>query len=350
MRALHSTGDQEPIQKQSGWLLKRREISDDEVKAIFGKGIPRANGNRIIELVQEQRVEGTIDEDIPEVPLRRKQQALVWLRKNVPLDEDQAILTRLDREEENSLRPQAQRPGGKSPYAESVLEQMRKHNIERREREDKEKEAKAKAEGKPLPLSREQALVRRQQESEALVKKWKDRAKADDLHSVPQMSFVRRVGPATLTTAGVVFLCVLFAQNYTPPSEAARLFSSISPAVATISVLIGMNCMVWFGWRLLPLRRSMMRMFCLVPAYPYPSSMIGNLFSHQTFRHLLINMVALWFVGTNCKHSSLFGHGYVRRLTLTHSTRGYWPRAFPGRVHWMRRCCILRVPTQYGLT
>ncbi|KAL8902738.1 MAG: hypothetical protein Q9207_004413 [Kuettlingeria erythrocarpa] len=227
MRSLSSTGDKEPILKLSGWLLKRREISDDEVKAIYGKGMPRANGNRIMELVQEQRVEGMIDEDIPEVPPRRKEQALAWLRKNVPLDEDQAILTRLDREEENSLKPQVQRPGTKSPHAES--------------REEKEEKEKAEAEGKPLPLSREQALVRRQEESEARVQKWKDKAKADDLHSVPQMSFVRRVGPATLMTAGVLFLCVMFTQNYNPPSQAARLFSSISPAVATISVLIGMN-------------------------------------------------------------------------------------------------------------
>ncbi|KAL8759625.1 MAG: hypothetical protein Q9184_003550, partial [Pyrenodesmia sp. 2 TL-2023] len=291
------SGDEKSTRERPGWLLKRLEIADDEIKAIFGKDMSQAYGNHIMELVQEQRVDGTIDEDIPEVLPRHKEQALAWLRKNVLLDEDQAILARLEREEEKSLKPQAQRQGMEGPYAESVLEQTRKHNIERLKEEEKEQEAEAK--GKLPPLSREQALAHRRQESEALVKKWKDKPKADDLHSVPQISFVRRVGPATLVTAGVVFLCVLFAQNYTPPSQAARLFPSISPAVATISVLIWVNCIVWLAWRWLPVRRSMMRMFCLVPAYTYPSSMIGNLFSHQLFRHLLTNMVALWFIGTN---------------------------------------------------
>ncbi|KAL8916240.1 MAG: hypothetical protein Q9208_008638 [Pyrenodesmia sp. 3 TL-2023] len=293
------SSDEDPTQDRSGWLLKRLEIADDEIKEIFGKDVSQAYGNRIIELVQEQRVEGTIDQDVPEVLPRHKEQALAWLRKNVPFDEDQAIITLLEREEEKSLKPQAQRQGIEGSYAESVLEQIRKHNIERHEKEEKEKEAKAAAEGKPPPLSREQALVHRQQESEARIKKWNDNAKADDLHSVPQMSFVRRVGPATLLTAGMVFLCVMFGQNYTPPSQAARLLPSIAPAVATISVLIAMNCIVWVGWRWLPVRRSMMRMFCLVPAYTYPSSLIGNLFSHQAVRHLLTNMVALWFIGTN---------------------------------------------------
>lgn len=350
VRLSSSTGDEKPSQERSGWLLKRLEIADDEIKAIFGEDISQAYGNRIIELVQEQRVEGTIDGDIPEVLPRHKEQALAWLRENVPVDEDQAILTRLEREEEKSLKPQAQSYGMEGPYAESVLEQTRKYNIERLQKEEKEKEAQAQAKGKPLPLSREQALVHRRQESEALVKKWKDKVKADDLHSVPQMSFIRRVGPATLVTAGVVFLCVMFAQNYTPPSQAARLFPSISPAVATICVLIGMNCIVWAGWRSLPLRRSMMRMFCLVPAYTYPSSMIGNLFSHQLFRHLLTNMVALWFIGTNCKQLSLFEHCHVPRLTTIHSTRRNWPRAFPGCIRWMWRCSFLRIHPQHRLT
>lgn len=294
-----STRNNDVAPKMPSWLVKRKEYSADEIRAIFGRYMEPSEGNRIIRLVEKQRVAGTIDEDIPGLQTQ-KGLALAWLRKNVPFDEDRAIFIRLEREEQAALMPQAQR-ASESPYAKSVLERTRKQNIARREKVKEETEAKATAEGKSASLSREQNLVLRRQQSEALVKKWKDQAKEDDLHSVPQMSFIRRVGPATLLSATVIFLCALFAQNYTPPSQAARLFPSISPAAATTSVLIAMNCVVWVGWRWLPLRRFMMKVFCLVPAYPHASSMIGNIFSHQMFRHLFTNMIPLWIVGGNCK-------------------------------------------------
>lgn len=300
--------------------MGRKDFSEDDFKVIFGKPMEPSEANRIIQLVQEQRAAGKIDEEIPGMQ-RQKEQALAWLRENVPFDEDRAILTRLEREEQDALKPQAQRTE-QGVYAESVLERIRRHNLAKREKEKEEQEAKAKAESRSLPLSREQALVQRRQESAALVKKWKEKAKEDDLTSVPQMSLIERVGPVTLLTASVIFLCVLFAENYSPPSQAARLFPSISPAAATISVLIAMNCVVWYGWRMLSKRKIMMRVFTLVPAYPYASSMIGNLFSHQMFRHLGTNMVALWFFGTNRKRShlihnlSLCGSSWIQCMTI----------------------------------
>lgn len=280
-----------------GWLFKSLEISPDDVAKIFGKDMSATEGNQIIRRVQEQRLDGTIDQ----ITERQDRQALAWLRKTKPVDEDAAILDRLEREERIAL----DRETGKGPYAESAFERLRKRNIAKRERKEEEAKARAKLEGSDLPISREQALVQQQQARDALVKRWQDEAKEYELHSVPQMSIIERVGPVTIVTAGVIFLSVMFAQNYVPPSQAARLFSSISPATATISVLIGMNCLVWFGWRVLPIRKTMMKVFCLVPAYPYVSSMVGNLFSHEKFNHLLLNMAALWFVGTNCKHTRI---------------------------------------------
>ncbi|KAI4091547.1 MAG: hypothetical protein LQ344_004027 [Seirophora lacunosa] len=257
----------------------------------------RSRGNHILHLVQKQRLSGNIDEDIPGSQ-KPKKQALAWLRVNIPFDEDQAILTRLESEERAALEPQTKRTGN-GVYAESVLEQTREETLRKRRTEEGQEEARNTAEGNRPSISREQSLMQRRQESEALVKKWKDRATEDQLHSVPQMSFLQRAGPATLLTAAVISLCVMFAQNYTPPSEAARLFHSVSPAAATISVLVAMNCAVWVGWRVLPLRRSMLRVCCLVPAYPYVSSLVGNLFSHQMFPHLVANMIALWIIGGN---------------------------------------------------
>ena len=39
----------------------------------------------------------------------------------------------------------------------------------------------------------------------------------------------------------------------------------------------------------------------VVAAVPSASSVLGNVFSHQEFTHLLTNMVFLWFVGTSCE-------------------------------------------------
>ncbi|KAL9597278.1 MAG: hypothetical protein Q9219_005259 [cf. Caloplaca sp. 3 TL-2023] len=272
------------------------------VKAAYGSFLDMDIGHSTS---KEQRLAGTIDKAIPGSQ-KHKKRALVWLRKNVPFDEDRAIRQRLEREEKAALQPQGQQKGG-NVYGESVLEQMRKEIMANQERERREREVRSKIEAKEVPLSPEQALVRRREESARFIQKWRDYAKKDELSSVPQMGFIQRVGRPTLLSFAVISLSVMFAQNYSPPSEAARLFSSVSPAAATIGVLIGLNCLVWFGWRLLFLRRVMNRVFVLVPAYPWTSSMIGSLFSHPLFRHLAINMFALCFVGNNCKRPlSLF--------------------------------------------
>ncbi|KAI4174760.1 MAG: hypothetical protein LQ343_002131 [Gyalolechia ehrenbergii] len=262
--------------------------------------MPVSEGNRILYEVQDQRLAGTIDQVTPGTQ-RYKDKALAWLRKNVPFDEDRAILKRLEREEEAALRPQRQQKGGEV-YALSALERLRKENLAKQSKEEHANEAKAALEHKGPPLRREQALVRRREESLAWVQKWHAHAQKDDLHSLPQMSFIQRVGPATLLTFSVVSLCVMFAQNYSPPSEVARLFTSITPAAATVGVLVGLNVIVWFGWRVVPLRRFMQRTFLLVPAYPWSSSMIGCVFSHQSFHHLAANMIALGIIGRNRKH------------------------------------------------
>lgn len=280
----------------SSWLTRRREFSSDEIKSIFGPQMPVSEGNRLLYEVQDQRLAGTIDQIIPSSQ-RHKHKALIWLRENVPFDEDRAILQRLEREENAALRPQGQQKRGKI-YAKSVLERMRKESLEKQSRQKQQNEA-SRLEYKAPPLSREQALVRKREESLAWVQKWRDNARKDDLHSVPQMSFVQRVGPGTLLALTVISFCAMFAQNYSPPSDAARLFTSITPAAATIGVIIGLNVIVWFGWRVAPLRRSMQRIFLLAPVYPWSSSIVGSVFSHQTLHHLVANMIALWFIGRN---------------------------------------------------
>ncbi|KAL8698275.1 MAG: hypothetical protein Q9201_006662 [Fulgogasparrea decipioides] len=270
----------------------RKGFSDTEIRAIFGKQMDPSKGNQLLHLIQEQRLAGTIDEATPGSQLQ-KQRALAWLRKNYPANEDQAILNRLDREEEAALRPQGQQ-GQTSIYGSPVIDRIREENIARQKKREQEEEAekakKAEVEAQKLPASTTTAVARKPTAAMQWYEKYRKKAEEAGLKSVPQMSFIQRVGPATLLTVTVVSLCVMFAQNYNPPSRAARLFPDIPPAATTVGALIGVNVMVWLAWKVPPLYTFMNRVFCLVPAYPYASSILGNNLSHQVSKHLVVNL------------------------------------------------------------
>ncbi|KAL8730252.1 MAG: hypothetical protein Q9181_004736 [Wetmoreana brouardii] len=314
-----SDGVSKPFSPQQ-LFPKRKGFSDNEIRAIFGKQMDPSEGNQLLHLIQEQRLAGTIDEATPGSQLQ-KQKALAWLRKNYPVDEDQAILNRLDREEEAALRPQGQQ-GQPSVYGSPAIDRIREENIARRKKREQERELEkakeAEVEAQKLPVSTTRAVTRKRTAGMQWYEKYRKKAEEAGQKSVPQMSFMQRIGPATILTVTVVSLCVMFAQNYNPPSRAARLFPDIPPAAATVGALIGVNVVVWLAWKIPPLYRFMNRVFCLVPAYPYASSILGNNLSHQVSKHLVVNMVGLWFVGTHCKPSTQ--HCLISRLWLTYGT------------------------------
>lgn len=279
--------------------VKQTALPSNEISSIFGKKTDPSEGNRLLQLVQEQRLAGTIDEEIPGSQLQ-KQRALAWLRKKYPVDEERAILDRLEREEEAASMPNTKQ-GQTSVYGEPVIERIRKENIAKRAKREEEERAKKEAEAKQLPVSGTTAVAQKPTAAVQWVERYRKKAEEAGQKSVPQMSFIQRVAPATLMTVAVVSLGVMFAQNYSPPSRAARLFPDVPPAAATIGVLIGMNFAVWLAWRVPPLLRFMNRVFVLSPVYPYASSIVANNLSHQALSHLGVNMVALWFVGTSCK-------------------------------------------------
>lgn len=111
-------------------------------------------GNRTLAALQERRLEGTLDLDLPTDITRAVSQhqldaGLEWLRENYPIDEDAAILARIEREEleaEEKLvrraeelglyKPQsgsyeAERGEEDSPYGKSVLKEAREQNEKR---------------------------------------------------------------------------------------------------------------------------------------------------------------------------------------------------------------------------
>lgn len=118
-------------------------------------------GNRILRILQERRITGTIDVDLPAdiskvVAESTILTGLEWLRKRYPMDEDAAILKRIEREEiaeEQKLIKRGQELGFYKPqsgkfdkpiekegdvYGKSFLQEQREAN-ERRNRLEDEK-------------------------------------------------------------------------------------------------------------------------------------------------------------------------------------------------------------------
>jgi rhomboid-like protein len=107
--------------------------------------------NRTLEALQAQRLEGTLDLALPldvarAVPQSQLDICLEWLRVNYPVDEDAAIMARIereDREAEEKLVRRAEQLGlykpqsgsyeaelgeENSPYGKSVLKEAREQN------------------------------------------------------------------------------------------------------------------------------------------------------------------------------------------------------------------------------
>ncbi|GAB1198804.1 hypothetical protein APSETT444_008134 [Aspergillus pseudonomiae] len=136
-----------------GVQLRPQPFSTAEINAVFGSRarITPQLGNRTLAILQGRRLDGTLDLDLPSDITRSVRPssldaALQWLRKNYPLDEDAAILARIEREElqeEEKLvrraeelglyKPQSGSYGAElgdsnDPYGKSVLKETRKRN------------------------------------------------------------------------------------------------------------------------------------------------------------------------------------------------------------------------------
>lgn len=119
-------------------------------------------GNRILSVLQGRRLAGTLDVNLPtditrQVRSKTIENGLKWLRASHPLDEDAAILARVEREEKEEeerllryvqeLGPQSGRWGaplgeGDDIYGRSTFQETRKVNEARllAEQEQKRKE------------------------------------------------------------------------------------------------------------------------------------------------------------------------------------------------------------------
>ncbi|KAJ5813361.1 uncharacterized protein N7503_000111 [Penicillium pulvis] len=316
--------------------------SEADLKTVFPSQISTKLANRTLAVLHARRLEGTLDLDLPAEITRAVTQpqldiALEWLRQKYPIDEDSAILARIEREEreaEEKLVRRAEQLGlykpqsgsyeaelgeGKSIYGKSVLKEAREKN-EKRLLAEKERKRQQWLEGeheeqerlqrqiegsKALQQYQESALMEarpRADPNERPLLAWVQKHHIAGTHNqadAVDMTTTQRLLSSILFAIGVLGCCYAFAQNYEAPTRKDRLWPNIPPAAATVGAIIGANVVVTLMWKYVPPAwRMLNRFFIIVPFYPSALSMIGSTFSHQTWRHLSTNMIVLGLMGT----------------------------------------------------
>jgi rhomboid-like protein len=308
---------------EKGLKFREEIFTPKETASVFGKGIDANSANRLLRVLHGRRVAGTLeDPDAPSIlsvyENQAKKVALSWLREHVPVDETRNYGLRAEKELQEMedkiiedsqkiglYRPNSQKIGpGQSVYGNSALDAIRKQRqMEDDAREAAEAKRKSQAEevrhntGTLEPMSASRRVELSAPGENKLLKYYLERSKVLP-NTPPDMAWYQRLWPSTLLVFGVVGLCFIFPTIYTPPKNSQRMFPDIPPAAATVLGLILANGLVFMMWRFPPAFRMLNKYFITVPGYPWALSLVGNIFSHQSFYHLSINMLVLYFVGS----------------------------------------------------
>ena len=297
-----------------------KPLSAVQISKVFGPTVNPAIGNRLLRTVQQQRLDGMLDEVVAEKDTDdvMTSQALLWLRQTYPMDEDAAMIRRVDREEREleekylteiqkaeNWRPQ-DRAEQEGIYGRSAFEELRKEKEERRAEEKRAIEAnKQTRETTLVQNAPRRAILDRRKASAEWVRKYKERAQILDVWDPEKVSTVRRMLPSGAFVAMFVGACCLLAQSYKSAEGDRRLLPNVTPSRATVGTIMAVNLAIYVAWRYPPFWRIGNRYFLVVAAFPKPASLLGSTFSHQQFHHLAGNMFFLWLVGPKRERPSL---------------------------------------------
>ncbi|ESZ96423.1 hypothetical protein SBOR_3155 [Sclerotinia borealis F-4128] len=332
---------------QMGLAYREDPITEEENQAIFGAVMDIDSAGRFLRVLHGRRVAGTLpDPDEPdhlaywEAVAQRK--ALAWLRENVPVDEDENATLRAEQElaeieggvVEDSKRIGIYVPnvgggptrggrinlniyksddstepaqGTNSVYGDSGLDAIRKANqanFAAREKKRKAEEEKVNQADEMRQKSgtldhvkpRSGVEPRRKGENPWL-KHYEARAQETVPTALPEMSAFARLWPSALVVLLTIGVSCTLAHFYIPPAGALRMFPDTPPAITTVSVLVLANTVVLFLWHVPPAWRMLNKYFMIIPVYPRALSMVGAVFSHQRFAHILGNMTVLTILG-----------------------------------------------------
>ncbi|KAI9677010.1 MAG: hypothetical protein M1817_006849 [Caeruleum heppii] len=311
-----------------GLPFRSQPLTPSELLTISGRSVspPLDEADNILQVLHGRRIAGTlddpeIDQDIPSAtPYGHHfvENGLNWLRHHYPLDEDAALVRRVEKEEaelEEKLTREAERLGLYKPQmgaqadrrlGSSGLEEIQK--VYEQERKVEERRNMQVADVKETTGGAVEGVKARvdlrRRETPAWVKYYQDRAMITKDTTPPDLSTIRRLLPSVLVTLLVLSFSYLYATYYIPPHRMARLFPDTPPAAATILGITALNAAVLIAWRIPPAWRFLNRYFLSIPGYPYALGVVGNVFSHQGFGHFAVNMGVLWVVGTQRSFSS----------------------------------------------
>ena len=304
---------------QGGLPYYARPLAKKEVAALFGREIDPAVADKVLRVLQGRRVAGTLADPSlprphPQMDKAMKVTALKWLRRNIVVNERQSAGRRAEIElaamEEDVSTPGAgaeeYNPQSKnSTNSKSVLDAVR----EAKEKEWEENVAKrdalraqrmaemAKNSGGLVTHDDRGVELRRPGENE-LLKHYTALAAKVVPEVPPDYTTFQRLWPSALVTLAVIAGCVVYSGSYTPPKASDRMFKDVPPAIATIGSIIALNAFICLAWHHPPAWRVLNKYFLSVPGYPRALAVLGNAFSHQSLKHLAINMVFIYIMGT----------------------------------------------------
>jgi rhomboid-like protein len=126
--------------------LPQLNLTISQISSIFGTKIgviPLSFATKTLQLLQKRRLNGTLDLDFPDPITKRLtphqiESALQWLRRNYVVDEDAAIIARIEREDAAEEKEWAEKRKG-DLQGEGVFAKVRRGNEERAEREEEER-------------------------------------------------------------------------------------------------------------------------------------------------------------------------------------------------------------------
>ncbi|KAI1375656.1 rhomboid-domain-containing protein [Hypoxylon crocopeplum] len=336
-----------------GLQFRKEDLNQRQVNEIFGAHLPAQLANRLLRILHGRRVAGslndpTIQENTAEFSDADKEKALQYLRTNIPVDEvvnaglrAEDELKYLDAQEQGDEKAEdppsdavvnkrtvpigrvPKPPKPDSPYGESMFDQIRARNIAKREAEERRLEEERIKREEREAMGNIGTLQTEQQKPKKLspfMQKWADRA-TSDLKEPPKMSSWERLLPSLAMTVLVMGACAAYALMYVPPSRSGRMWPDIPPAAATCLALIGINLSIRLFWKAPPMWAVLNRYFIVIAATPRPFQLIGAMFSHQKFRHVMMNMVPLWFFGTRL-HDEI-GRGNFLALYFASGALGF---------------------------
>lgn len=319
--------------------------SAEEISTIFGQDVSRVEANAVLRTLHRRRASGSLVElgvhiEKSSIPAEASVKALEWLREKYPVDEQAAANRWADTEAEKLQQTYIARAEKLGLYkkedietprrprriyrreprlpsrdmevnpANSVIDEMRIYN-ERKAKRDlvKRKISGEEARSQSLALAKSERTL---QAIELHIKKLEEHRAKDAIASrvaqfeePPETSSWQRLYPATTFVAVVLAWCGYVAYAYRPPTS--RLFSDLPPALATCNGIMMICVVVTCAWyQTIPTLRRFMNMYMtVVPVYPHAVSIVGNIWSHQSFKHLAANMSGLYFFGMDCKFENM---------------------------------------------